>query len=688
MRLVLTTSLFALVSSMASASPDAMTASEARHLISRTGIGAAPHEITSLVGVSYADGVTKILDGIQTQPTQPMPAWIRDWAYPMADIWRLGQTTTELFYTNRWLEIEELSAWWIAEMIGTPSPMTERLTLFWHDHFATSFDAIENGQWMAAQNAFFRANAAGNFADLAQGILRDPAMLEYLSNTSNVADAPNEDLGREYLELFTLGEGRGYTQTDVQEAARALTGYGVAELGAPIHVVDDEAHDKGRKTILGQTGRHDAEDLAALVLADPAFGPYIVEKLWLEFISDQPDATEVARLSDLWKAHDLEIRPLLEAMFLSDAFWDTSNQGRLIKSPTELIVGLSRTLGLPITNAAEVGWITEDMGQSLFFPPNVGGWPSGIAWINDATATARAGALIYYLEETEDFEPHSAAMAGEPATDILRSNPQDLRVGQVFAMEAYETETGHESQFQLYDVSFGGNTWRSVTVQLEYDTSEDIATLLIHHADCGPICQANLPMADWDDNWVIYEPWDGFKAENPSVGPKDTALLAAIATHLSDMIQTTADQYTWKPDPDWPDDTPMDIALVKAAADRLKQDSDAAIGVSQAAYVLGFSGSNRLGIAGYAGGMMASDMDAYIDAQQEARLHQAIPQVTYVSARDWLNALPGTDLESIRAAEALLAVQRTAQSDRDEMIASDPDALLRSIILSPEFQVN
>lgn len=686
-RFTFTTSFLALSATLASAGPDAMTIAEARHLLSRTGFGAAPHEISAMVGKSYVDGVAEVMEGLRTTPQTPMPAWTRDWAYPMADIWRLGQSTTELFYTNRWLEIEELGGWWIAEMVSTPSPLTERLVLFWHDHFATSFDELENGQWMAAQNAFFRANAAGNFADLAKGILRDPAMLSYLSNTENRADAPNEDLGREFLELFTLGEGRGYTQNDVREAARALTGHSVAEYGAPVHVVYEEDHDRGRKTILGQIGRYDAAGLAEVVLNDPNFGPYIVEKLWQEFVSDQPDLAEVARLTQLWKGNNLELRPLLTALFLTDAFWDPANKGRLIKSPIEMLVGTTRTLGVPLDNAAEINWIAEDLDQTLFSPPNVGGWPGGTAWINDATATARAGVLTYWLErigeEIVPREAESTAIAG-----LTRTAPQDLRVGQVFAIAAYETDHGLESQFQLFDVSIGGNTWRSVTLQMEYDREDDFSYLMIHEADCAPTCQANLPKTDWDDAWAIYEPWGDFLSENEQVGVKDQAILAAFTAHLPALIQTTSDQSLWQPDPTWPDEAPMDIAVITRLAEGLRADSEAAIGSSSSRYVSGFSGENRLGVAGYAGGMMAPDMDAYVDDQQQERTHQAVPAATYTDARDWLNALPGTAPESVRMAEALLAVPRVAQSDREELIVRDAEALLRSIILSPEFQVN
>ncbi|MEM6896730.1 MAG: DUF1800 family protein, partial [Pseudomonadota bacterium] len=143
-----------LLGSTASAAPDTLTRDDARHLLVRTGFGAAPAEIDAITGLSASAAVAQILADIRSAPSQPMPAWATGWLYPQDVAWTLGQTADELFFSNRYLEIEELSAWWLGEMIATPSPLTERLTLFWHDHFATSFESSENSQWMARQNAF------------------------------------------------------------------------------------------------------------------------------------------------------------------------------------------------------------------------------------------------------------------------------------------------------------------------------------------------------------------------------------------------------------------------------------------------------------------------------------------------------------------------------------------------------
>lgn len=671
------------------ASPDAMTADEARHLISRTGFGAAPHEIKAMIGKSYANGVAEIIAGLSTTPSTPMPTWVDDWAYPYEYIWTLDQTRVELFYTNRWMELEELSAWWFAEMAATPSPLTERLTLFWSDHFANSYDAHENSQWAAQQNRFLRANAAGNFANLAHGMLHDPAMLVFLDNTENVKDAPNENLGREFLELFTLGEGRGYTQDDVRAAARMLTGTTIDDAGAPRVILEKETHDTGKKTIFGQTGRYGADDLVTLTLAHPDFGPYIVEKLWLTFVSDQIDTSEINRLTAIWRANDLEMEPLLKALFLTDAFWDKANRGRLVKSPIEMLIGSIRTFGLTMADGRELIWIAEELGQMPFMPPNVGGWPHGTDWINEATASARASTLTYLASETEpaarDAGPMMMAGTG---TEITKTAPTDLRVGQVFApyLEVRDPGHGYGGHFVLYDVGFAGHNWRSISFWLEHEDDDNFTSLYIYTGDCAPNCFASLPLDDEDPLWVSVIPWDGF-VEDEDIAAPDIALIRAIATHLPDLIAQTEGSIAYAPEEARPSDHPANAAMYVAAAEQFRDDTTDQTGTHDGSLVMGFSNPNALGLAGFEAAMVADSIDDYIEDTADARAIPIIPAVTYPTGRDWLNALPGTGPESARAAKTVLAVPRAAQGLRDEMYVQDPDALLRSLALSPAYQV-
>ncbi len=689
-KLMQTATLIALTAGAAHAGPQAMTAEEARHLISRTGFGAAPHEVTAMIGMPYTDAVDRILRGMRPEPVLPMPAWTNDWIYPANQIWALGQTQTELFYANRWMDIEQLSGWWMAEMAATTSPMTERMVLFWSNHFANSFDAHEQSQWMAQRNAFFRKHAAGDFQVLLEAVLTEPATLEYLDNVSNLADAPNENLGREFLELFSLGEGRGYDQDDVRAAARMLTGLTVADEGTPVAYLEQEDRDTGPKTIFGKTGRFGAEDLPKLTLQNPAFGPYIVEKLWLEFISDTPDAAEVARLSALWKANDWQIEPLLKAMLLTDAFWAAENKGRLVKSPVDLLIGTIRTFGLSLEDARDIGWMTEELGQMLFQPPNVGGCPQGVEWINDATASGRATALTYLLADAADqasFDTPTMMMGASSATLQATAAPDDLRVGQVFVtyVEERDPGEGYGGMFSLFDVSFGGETWRSINFWLEYMEEEDFTGLYFQTPDCAPGCFASLPRDEDDPNWVAFEPWDDMRDDLPDLSPQDLALLQALGTHLPALILTTENQMPFKGG--WDGDEPAAFMPILKAAQVFSDASEDVLGASTGRFISAVSRPNAMGIAGHAEVTSPDDIDAYLEASEATRIVPVHSAVSYASAREWLDALPGGGLESERAAQAVLAVPRASQGQRKEMVASDPDALLRHLILSPAYQV-
>ena len=672
------------------ASPEALTPVEARHLVARTGFGAAPHEIAAYTGLSRETAVARILSGLSPEPSTPMPVWTQGWDYPEAEIWSLGRTAEDLYYANRYLEIEELAGWWMAEMVATPSPLTERLTLFWHDHFATSFDEVENPQWMAAQNRMFRTHAAGNFADLAAGILRDPAMLVWLDNVENYAENPNENLAREYLELFTLGQGNGYTEADVKEVARALTGHGVHEWAGSGYAFHEEDHDGGQKAILGQIGRFDATDLPQVVLGHPDFGPYIVEKLWLAFVSDNPDPSEITRLTELWKASDFEIKPLLEAMFLTEAFWDPANRGRLVKSPVELAIGTVRSLGMQGVSIPELRWATEDMGQALFFPPNVAGWTSGTGWITDAAALSRATIMTYAVDyDRETVEPDTVMMADASAPVVTRASPDDLRIGQSFLLEAAywdpEEEEGAEGMgavLTLFDVSFAGETWRSVSLLIEEEAG-GLPSLGILPRDCSPAC---LYGADWDledgEGWV----WLWLEPEEMTEmleGQPDEAVgfLASLSAHLPEIIESTQDQITWDPDPEENEESSLTppYSEIAALASRVADAGAASIGAAPGTYVQGLSAPNTLGLAGLEAYADMSDPDQYFDDRYDAMAGAAAPAITYPNAAAWVAALPA----GMTPAEALLAVPLITST-----VQGDAQDVLETLLLAPEYQLN
>jgi uncharacterized protein (DUF1800 family) len=272
-------------------------------------------------------------------------------------------------------------------MLASPSPLTERMTLFWHNHFATSQQKVRMGQLMYRQNVLLRREALGNFATLLHAVARDPAMLVYLDNAGSRAAAPNENFAREVMELFTLGEGR-YGERDVKEAARAFTGWSLDR--ESLEFVDRRAwHDAGQKTVLGRSGRFDGDAVIDLLLARPETAELIAAKLWREFVSPRPDAAEVQRWAQRFRDARYEVKPLIETILVSDAFWAQGNRASLIKSPVDLVVGTLRTFEIRPEDLRPAAFAAAALGQNPFSPPNVKGWPGGEAWIDSATLLGR-----------------------------------------------------------------------------------------------------------------------------------------------------------------------------------------------------------------------------------------------------------------------------------------------------------
>jgi len=405
-------SLFALVTFLAAFASQAAAIGYdgARHLLNRTGFGATDAEIARYATLERAEAVDRLLAGARSEASVAPPDFLDA---PFDRFYRVNNLSAEeRMAVQRRLAQQSfaLRAWWLREMIETQSPLTERMTLFWHNHFATSQQKVRSLQLMYRQNALLRRESLGNFATLLHAIGKDPAMLVYLDNARNRRQAPNENFAREVMELFTLGEG-GYTEHDVKEAARAFTGWSLdRETGE--FTYRRMWHDYGEKTVLGRSGRLDGDDVIDVLLSKPQTARFIAAKMWREFVSPTPDAAEVSRWADVFRQSRYEVKPLLRAALTSDAFWAEANRGALVKSPVDLVVGTLRTFGIRPMDLRPAVFACAALGQNPFAPPNVKGWPGGDAWIDSATLLGRRQFVDRVFRGSEP-EPMPMAMREE-----------------------------------------------------------------------------------------------------------------------------------------------------------------------------------------------------------------------------------------------------------------------------------
>jgi uncharacterized protein (DUF1800 family) len=265
--------------------------------------------------------------------------------------------------------------WWLDRMVRSNQPLIERMTLILHDWFATSNEKVDNARQMIAQNELLRANCLGSFADLFQAITVDPAMLVWLDGSGSAPPAPNENYGREMMELFSLGADRGaYTEHDIREQARALTGWtnDYSDTAGNVNFrFVAENHDGNPKTVFGQTGNFDYRDSVRLCVGHPLHASFFATKLWSCFIPVAPSASKMARLSHTYTSNGYSIRAVLEAILLDDLFY---RGPAMVKSPVVLLAGMLRGVKRGIDTDEWVGY-ADQTGQRLFYPPNVSGWP-------------------------------------------------------------------------------------------------------------------------------------------------------------------------------------------------------------------------------------------------------------------------------------------------------------------------
>jgi uncharacterized protein (DUF1800 family) len=281
-----------------------------------------------------------------------------------------------------------LSDWWMRRIVSVGQPIHEKLTLLWHNHFATSAQKVRVAAYMAAQNQKLRTLSLGDFRTLAYTMLTDAAMLRWLDGQSNTAKAPNENLAREFMELFALGHGNGYTENEVRDGARALTGWVIGADGKTSMI--PKRHDGAAKTLFGDTRNFDAAGFCDVVLAQPKSAEYVAGRLWQQLASDDPPSPQALDRVVAAYGPGRNLRALTRAI-LTDAEF-TGGRAAVVNTPIEWLVGVMRALRVPIDNPAQrkhAGATLQALGQRPFYPPSVGGWPHGEVWLSTASAGAR-----------------------------------------------------------------------------------------------------------------------------------------------------------------------------------------------------------------------------------------------------------------------------------------------------------
>jgi uncharacterized protein (DUF1800 family) len=361
-----------------------MSKKSIQHLLRRAGFGPSAAEVEAYGALDFEAAVDRLIAGLAAPPPSDPPG---------LDVYRPGS----------------ISAAWLERMRSSPSPLAEKLTLFWHGHFATSIRKVDDPKLMWQQLQTLRRLGGGRFVDLAAAVSRDPAMIRWLDGNSNRKGIPNENYARELMELFTIGRGN-YTESDVREAARAFTGWG-AENGA--FVFRREYHDASSKTVLGKSGDFDGDDVVRVLASRPECARFVSRKLLVFLSHPEPTDAEVAAAAAVFTKTNGNIADVVRHVFLAPAFRSPEAYRATVKSPAEFVVGAIKVAGLDAVPSWAVD-ATGRMGQTLFAPPTVKGWDGGRAWLS-------AGALLERMRFAARLAAETNAPSG--AFDLAFDGP-------------------------------------------------------------------------------------------------------------------------------------------------------------------------------------------------------------------------------------------------------------------------
>ena len=420
------------------------------HLLRRFGLGAGHYELSR-----YPGGSKATLEALLSDDKSPDGLGIDPWQFLTQPD---GKLETGSYH---------LGPWWALRMVLTKTPMTEKLTLFWHDHFALEGDKVGEAPMMRAYLETLRTKGRGKFRDLLKAVITQGAMLLYLDGHISHKTRPNENLAREVLELFTMGEGSGYTETDIKELARALTGWSMHYMGSYLdekyEVTKKRAdgarmamsnacyvpalHDDGGKTILGKSGRFTAEEALDLIASHPKTAEYICGKLWTFFAYADPAPTVISKLTAVWKKTDGDIRSVLRAISEQPEFWADRCVRQMPKSPVDWTIAGFRSMGLheplmakhktPVPDSTPIEkelrdlgntayYLMQQQGLQLLYPPNVAGWNWGAGWIGADTSAKRFKSGDGFFWTGGETRPYAVQTAAKIKKDFKVTDPTSL----------------------------------------------------------------------------------------------------------------------------------------------------------------------------------------------------------------------------------------------------------------------
>jgi uncharacterized protein (DUF1800 family) len=385
-------------------SPLGSESARVMHLLRRTTFGYTNAQLET----ALSDGFKKTVDRlIETPPTEPPPF--------VASTAPGGR-----------FPIAQLQQWWVDQMLTSPTPFAERMTLFWHGHFTSDYRKAADHTFMYWQNLTWRRMALTTLPSMLMHVTTDPAMLRYLDLATSTGQSPNENYSRELMELFTMGAGN-FTEADVREGARALAGwqlprpdsFATVSVGnkvtrsLPVYTTqaagafNQRRAYKGRVTFLGQSGALDTQAVIDRILAQPATAPFVAGKVAQHFVSPQPDPRFVSDLGTIFRRSRYDMKTLMRAVFASDQFSASASYRSLLKSPTELMVHAARALDAPGLSKVIVA-AGSGMGQTLFDPPDVNGWPNNAAWISSNTVVERVNFVTAALAHARASLPSAS----------------------------------------------------------------------------------------------------------------------------------------------------------------------------------------------------------------------------------------------------------------------------------------